>query len=152
MWGKLTIDEFCQKVTKLQSYHFFLTQFVFCKNCQQGFHIGDCETSSEFFNSNDGRQYSVNFDRIADAKWDEASNIAIKVLTKPCPKCRTATERAGGCMHMVSEKKIRVRCQNCLSHSILFYILQDCTRCNFEWCWVCQIEWNRDCMGAHWFG
>lgn len=35
---------------------------------------------------------------------------------------------AGGCMHMI------------------------CTRCSFHWCWVCQIEWSRECMGAHWFG
>ena len=29
-----------------------------------------------------------------------------------------------------------------------------CTRggCGFEWCWICQTEWTRDCMGAHWFG
>lgn len=48
----------------------------------------------------------MNFNRLADAKWDEASNIAIKVFTKPCPKCRTATERAGGCMHMVRSGKV----------------------------------------------
>lgn len=80
-------------------------QFVFCKNCHQGYHIGECHSSSsDYFNST-GREYSVNFDRIADAKWDEASNIAIKVLTKPCPRCRTATERAGGCMHMVRTRQ-----------------------------------------------
>lgn len=88
--------------------------------------------------------------RAADARWDEASKVTIKVISKPCPQCRTPTERAGtniecqffffffiktskisgGCMHMV------------------------CTRsgCGFEWCWVCQTEWTRDCMGAHWFG
>lgn len=67
--------------------------------------------------------------RVDDARWDDASKIAIAVTTKPCPKCRTATERAGGCMHMV------------------------CTRagCNFEWCWICQTEWSRDCMAQHWF-
>lgn len=45
--------------------------------------------------------YSVNPNHVADARWDEASKVAIQVTTKPCPKCRTATERAGGCMHMV---------------------------------------------------
>jgi hypothetical protein len=29
------------------------------------------------------------------ARWDEASKVAIKVTTKPCPKCRTPTERSG---------------------------------------------------------
>ena len=35
----------------------------------------------------------------------------------------------GGCMHMV------------------------CTRpqCGFDWCWICQTEWTRECMGSHWF-
>ncbi|XP_076752594.1 E3 ubiquitin-protein ligase parkin isoform X2 [Xylocopa sonorina] len=64
------------------------------------------------------------------AKWDEASTKIIKISTKPCPKCRTPTERDGGCMHMV------------------------CTRagCGYHWCWVCQTQWTRDCMGNHWFG
>ncbi|RXG53652.1 hypothetical protein Avbf_11444 [Armadillidium vulgare] len=28
-----------------------------------------------------------------------------------------------------------------------------CTRasCQFHWCWVCQTEWTRECMAAHWF-
>lgn len=29
------------------------------------------------------------------ARWDEASRVAIRVMTKPCPNCRTATERDG---------------------------------------------------------
>lgn len=32
---------------------------------------------------------------IFQAKWDDASKVKIKVSTKPCPKCRTATERDG---------------------------------------------------------
>lgn len=35
------------------------------------------------------------FQRAATARWDEASKVTIKVMTKPCPKCRTPTERAG---------------------------------------------------------
>ena len=31
---------------------------------------------------------------------DPSSAMAIRLTTKPCPKCRTATERSGGCMHM----------------------------------------------------
>lgn len=33
--------------------------------------------------------------RAAEARWEEASNVTIKVSTKPCPKCRTPTERDG---------------------------------------------------------
>ncbi|XP_069675402.1 E3 ubiquitin-protein ligase parkin [Periplaneta americana] len=107
--------------------------FVFCRQCLQGYHLGECEPDAE--GSGTGApgadcQYNVDPSRAAQARWDEASKVAIKVTTKPCPKCRTPTERAGGCMHMV------------------------CTRsqCNFHWCWICQTEWSRDCMGSHWFG
>lgn len=51
-------------------------------------------------------EYSVNPNRVADARWDEASKVAIRITTKPCPKCRTPTERSGGCMHMVSHIKL----------------------------------------------
>ncbi|XP_066583147.1 E3 ubiquitin-protein ligase parkin [Prorops nasuta] len=104
--------------------------YVFCRRCLQGFHVGDCETqpSSSFVNPSLG--YSVDPLKAKDAKWEEASKKTIQIFTKPCPKCRTPTERDGGCMHMV------------------------CTRagCGFQWCWVCQIEWSRQCMGSHWFG
>lgn len=90
--------------------------------------------------------YSVNPNRVADARWDEASRVAIQVTTKPCPKCRTPTERSGGCMHMVS--------QRISTGSFNNKFLKVCTRagCAFEWCWVCQTEWTRDCMAGHWFG
>lgn len=128
---------------------------MFCKKCLQGYHIGDCITDANANTESGLCQYSVdpevsfqcaaidfhsmlihyanilyNSQRVAEARWDEASRVTIKVISKPCPKCRTPTERSGGCMHMV------------------------CTRsgCSFEWCWVCQTEWTRDCMGAHWFG
>ncbi|CAH0753870.1 unnamed protein product [Bemisia tabaci] len=101
--------------------------YVFCRNCLQGYHIGECETVEEIEKTGTS-SYAVNPECVSQARWDEASKVAIKVTTKPCPKCRTATERDGGCMHML------------------------CTRCAFQWCWVCQIEWNRDCMGRHWFG
>ncbi|KAG5877385.1 hypothetical protein JTB14_027996 [Gonioctena quinquepunctata] len=105
--------------------------YVFCRNCLQGYHIGECRDSENDNNGNsEGCFYSVDPARASEARWDEASKVAIKVLTKPCPQCRTPTERDGGCMHMV------------------------CTRagCEFHWCWVCQTAWTRDCMGSHWFG
>lgn len=39
--------------------------------------------------------YNVDPVKAADARWDEASKRTIKVSTKPCPKCRTPTERDG---------------------------------------------------------
>ncbi|XP_076680365.1 E3 ubiquitin-protein ligase parkin [Andrena cerasifolii] len=106
--------------------------YVFCRRCLQGFHVGECESQPSESNNtvNKSGGYSVDPLKAKDAKWDEASKKTIQISTKPCPKCRTPTERDGGCMHMV------------------------CTRagCGYHWCWVCQTQWTRDCMGNHWFG
>lgn len=40
-------------------------------------------------------EYAVNPERAAEARWDEASKVTIKVISKPCPQCRTPTERDG---------------------------------------------------------
>jgi parkin len=119
------VDETCNKVHCVNG-----CGFVFCKICKQGYHIGDCITESSSTHNSSANEYSINLNRAAVSRWDEASRIVIQVTTKPCPKCRTPTERSGGCMHMV------------------------CTRagCAYEWCWICQTEWTRDCMGEHWFG
>ncbi|XP_067203472.1 E3 ubiquitin-protein ligase parkin isoform X2 [Linepithema humile] len=106
--------------------------YVFCRICLEGYHVGDCESqtsgasTSIFFS----KHYSVDPLKASEAKWDEASKNIIQISTKPCPKCRTPTEKDGGCMHMI------------------------CTRpgCGYHWCWVCQTEWTRECMGNHWFG
>ncbi|XP_058984066.1 E3 ubiquitin-protein ligase parkin isoform X1 [Musca domestica] len=121
----LLVEADCRKVTCQNG-----CGYVFCRNCLQGYHLGECLPENESSNPTGNCEYTVDPNRAAEARWDEASNVTIKVSTKPCPKCRTPTERDGGCMHMV------------------------CTRsgCGFEWCWVCQTEWTRDCMGAHWFG
>ncbi|KAJ8918341.1 hypothetical protein NQ315_008034 [Exocentrus adspersus] len=119
-------DEECTRITCING-----CGYVFCRQCLQGYHIGQCQNPENEVGANsDGCIYTVDPARAAEARWDEASKRAIKVLTKPCPKCRTPTERDGGCMHMV------------------------CTRagCEFHWCWVCQTAWTRECMGSHWFG
>ncbi|KAL1465981.1 hypothetical protein MTO96_026966 [Rhipicephalus appendiculatus] len=58
----------------------------------------------------------------------------VDLLCRPPPSharnVRTPTERSGGCMHMVCSR----------------------SQCGFQWCWLCQDEWTRQCMGAHWFG
>jgi hypothetical protein len=38
--------------------------------------------------------------------------------TKPCPSCNTRIEKDGGCNHM------------------------SCTKCNFQFCWICGHEWE----------
>ena len=105
-------------------------QYVFCKLCLQGFHLGDCEAIAQ--TTLPTSTLNLRPEMITQARWheqklDSSSLLTIKVLTKPCPKCRTPTERDGGCMHM------------------------ECTRCQFQWCWICQTNWTRDCMASHWF-
>lgn len=111
-------------------------QYVFCRKCLEGWHLGPCRSegqslpSAEDCSSGGYRAagYFVSEDRAAAAQWGDPTRRAMRLSTKPCPNCRVPTERAGGCMHM------------------------DCTKCKFEWCWVCQTKWTRECMGNHWFG
>ncbi|XP_063223808.1 E3 ubiquitin-protein ligase parkin [Bacillus rossius redtenbacheri] len=121
----ILVEPECKKVTCVSG-----CGFVFCRHCLQGYHLGDCLPDGGQSGTSGGCEYSVDPSRAAQSRWDDASKVTIKVLTKPCPQCRTPTERDGGCMHMM------------------------CTRpqCGFEWCWVCQTEWTRECMGSHWFG
>ena len=123
-------DEPCRKVTCEQG-----CGYVFCRDCLQGFHIGECHAHPSGEEEEGHRQglavrsFSVNPNLGRWAPLD-ASSTAIRLTTKPCPKCRTATERDGGCMHMVCTKPA----------------------CGFHWCWICQVEWTRECMANHWFG
>jgi len=109
--------------------------YVFCRDCSMGAHLGECLPCDRDSAQGAGREYQSMdpADPRADrARWVGAdpSSVTIRVKTKPCPGCRTPTERDGGCMHMI------------------------CTKpgCGLSWCWVCQVEWQRDCMANHWFG
>ncbi|CAD7691607.1 unnamed protein product [Nyctereutes procyonoides] len=73
--------------------------------------------------------YKVDEKAAEQARWEEASKETIKKTTKPCPRCHVPVEKNGGCMHM--------KCPQ--------------PQCQLEWCWTCSCEWNRTCMGDHWF-
>ncbi|KAG8506004.1 E3 ubiquitin-protein ligase parkin [Galemys pyrenaicus] len=73
--------------------------------------------------------YRVDEKAAEQARWEEASKETIRNITKPCPRCRVPVEKNGGCMHM--------KCPQ--------------PQCGLEWCWSCGCEWNRACMGDHWF-
>uniref|UniRef100_A0A8C3XQN2 E3 ubiquitin-protein ligase parkin n=1 Tax=Chelydra serpentina TaxID=8475 RepID=A0A8C3XQN2_CHESE len=75
------------------------------------------------------RGYMIDKHEAMRARWEEASRETIKKTTKPCPSCHVPVEKNGGCMHM--------KCPR--------------AQCRFEWCWNCGLEWNRTCMGDHWF-
>lgn len=72
-------------------------QFVFCRDCLQGYHIGDCLSDAASVTNTAQSSYSVDPQKATDARWDNASNVTIKIISKPCPQCRTPTERDGKC-------------------------------------------------------
>ncbi|XP_023676927.2 E3 ubiquitin-protein ligase parkin isoform X1 [Paramormyrops kingsleyae] len=104
--------------------------FVFCRECKDSFHEGECQTRHPAEAGVALQGYIVDEDSAQRACWEQASQKTIGETTRPCPRCRVPVEKSGGCMHMVCPQ----------------------AQCKFEWCWLCQVEWNRDCMGSHWFG
>ncbi|KAF7268233.1 hypothetical protein GWI33_018599 [Rhynchophorus ferrugineus] len=105
-------------------------KYVFCRLCLQGYHIGECGPIENDDLNNQSTSCESELSCNNGNNGEIASRTTIKIMTKPCPSCKTPTERDGGCMHMI------------------------CTRagCKFHWCWVCQTEWTTECMGDHWFG
>nr|XP_060470479.1 E3 ubiquitin-protein ligase parkin isoform X2 [Panthera onca] len=103
-------------------------QFVFCRDCKETYHEGECSTLFEASGAV-SQAYRVDEKAAEQARWEEASKETIKKTTKPCPRCHVPVEKNGGCMHM--------KCPQ--------------PQCRLEWCWACSCEWNRACMGDHWF-
>lgn len=68
---------------------------MFCAKCLQGYHLGDCLEGASSSLAEGSCEYTIDPQRLDKARWDEASSVTIKVITKPCPKCRTSTERDG---------------------------------------------------------
>ncbi|XP_042188906.1 E3 ubiquitin-protein ligase parkin isoform X2 [Callorhinchus milii] len=105
-------------------------QFVFCRECKEEYHEGQCCVLRVRERAPEQQAYVVDPQAAQLARWEEASRQTIEQTTKPCPKCHVPVEKHGGCMHM--------KCPR--------------SSCLFQWCWLCGMEWNRDCMGDHWFG
>ncbi|XP_062952601.1 E3 ubiquitin-protein ligase parkin isoform X2 [Cynocephalus volans] len=102
--------------------------FVFCQDCREVYHEGECSALSAA-SGTATQAYHVDERAAERARWEEASKETIKKTTKPCPRCHVPVEKNGGCMHM--------KCPQ--------------PQCRLEWCWNCGCEWNRTCMGDHWF-
>lgn len=102
--------------------------FVFCRDCKEAYHEGECDSLFEASGAT-SQAYLVDKRAAEQARWEEASKETIKKTTKPCPRCNVPVEKNGGCMHM--------KCPQ--------------PQCRLEWCWNCSCEWNRACMGDHWF-
>ncbi|XP_067416909.1 E3 ubiquitin-protein ligase parkin isoform X4 [Emydura macquarii macquarii] len=103
--------------------------FVFCRECKEEYHDGECSTHLSMQGAIAQKAYVIDEHAAMQARWEEASRETIKKTTKPCPSCHVPVEKNGGCMHM--------KCPQ--------------PQCRFEWCWNCGLEWNRTCMGDHWF-
>ncbi|XP_068597296.1 E3 ubiquitin-protein ligase parkin isoform X3 [Brachionichthys hirsutus] len=74
------------------------------------------------------QEFLVDEEASLRGRWNRASMLLLQETTKPCPRCSVPVERNGGCMHM------------------------QCPLCGAEWCWLCRVGWNGECMGSHWFG
>uniref|UniRef100_A0A8B9NLL1 E3 ubiquitin-protein ligase parkin n=1 Tax=Accipiter nisus TaxID=211598 RepID=A0A8B9NLL1_9AVES len=107
----------------------FVFQFVFCRECKEEYHEGECSSLLSTQGAMAQKGYVVDEHAAMQARWEEASRETIKKTTKPCPSCNIPVEKNGGCMHMKCPRP----------------------QCRFEWCWNCGLEWNRTCMGDHWF-
>ncbi|XP_077103187.1 E3 ubiquitin-protein ligase parkin [Siphateles boraxobius] len=103
---------------------------VFCRDCKEEYHEGSCTHTMATATGRALQGYIVDEEAARLARWDQASQDTIAQTTHPCPKCQVPVEKNGGCMHMVCPRP----------------------QCRFEWCWICRVEWNRECMGNHWFG
>ncbi|XP_047124611.1 E3 ubiquitin-protein ligase parkin isoform X1 [Hydra vulgaris] len=103
--------------------------FAFCRNCLLAYHDGECISSIDNLTTKSCYTYEISQANAMHAKWrDEAKcRDTIAQTTKPCPRCRSRTEKSGGCNHM------------------------QCARCNLQWCWLCLVEWGRNCESDHWF-
>jgi len=102
---------------------------VFCRQCRNQYHDGECRANIQERAQATNESYQIDRDQAQQARWLEEAHTsaAIDRFTKRCPGCGTPTEKSGGCNHMT------------------------CTRCRYEWCWLCLIEWGRNCESDHWF-
>ncbi|KAM9847608.1 E3 ubiquitin-protein ligase parkin [Aulostomus maculatus] len=102
--------------------------FVFCRNCHNQYHEGTCHMAPTPPISEASQGFVVEEEASVRGRWEQLSLLFIQQSTKRCPRCSVPVERNGGCMHM------------------------HCPLCRTEWCWLCGVDWNRECMSNHWFG
>nr|CAH8827792.1 unnamed protein product [Trichobilharzia regenti] len=57
---------------------------------------------------------------------DRESRKCISETCHPCPRCKSPTQKFGGCNHI------------------------HCSLCGLDWCWVCCDIWTGQCISSHW--
>ncbi|XP_029283028.1 E3 ubiquitin-protein ligase parkin-like [Cottoperca gobio] len=102
--------------------------FIFCRSCREEYHEGACPSQQVPPTAAALQGFVVEERASLRGRWDQASLLLLQESTKRCPKCSVPVEKNGGCMHM------------------------HCPLCGADWCWLCGVTWNTDCMGNHWFG
>ncbi|XP_043313313.1 E3 ubiquitin-protein ligase parkin isoform X6 [Cervus canadensis] len=68
--------------------------FVFCRDCKEPYHEGDCGAVIEA-SGTVTQAYRVDEKAAEQARWEEASKETIKKTTKPCPRCHVPIEKNG---------------------------------------------------------
>ncbi|XP_043744463.1 E3 ubiquitin-protein ligase parkin isoform X6 [Cervus elaphus] len=68
--------------------------FVFCRDCKEPYHEGDCGAVTEA-SGTVTQAYRVDEKAAEQARWEEASKETIKKTTKPCPRCHVPIEKNG---------------------------------------------------------
>ncbi|KAI4567577.1 hypothetical protein MJT46_008790 [Ovis ammon polii x Ovis aries] len=69
-----------------------LDEFVFCRDCKEPYHEGDCGAMIEASGAVT-QAYRVDEKAAEQARWEEASKETIKKTTKPCPRCHVPVEK-----------------------------------------------------------
>ena len=101
-------------------------KFVFCRQCKNTYHSGSCIHTTPIIKQDASSTLSAAaIER--NRRWEAASERYIRQALKACPECGIYIDKASGSNHMT------------------------CFICKFEFCWVCLIEWGRNCMENHWF-
>uniref|UniRef100_A0A3Q0QYE2 RBR-type E3 ubiquitin transferase n=1 Tax=Amphilophus citrinellus TaxID=61819 RepID=A0A3Q0QYE2_AMPCI len=101
--------------------------FIFCRVCRGEYHEGPCQVLTappthlcSLLRSQPGAAQHVWF------LWRETVSVRYHMCWLSCDMTDSLSPPAGGCMHM------------------------QCPLCKAEWCWLCGVPWNRECMGNHW--
>ena len=72
-----------------------ISQAIFCRHCHQPYHPGNCSQVTTQLHQSES-SYRVDSSRAERARWERLqSEETIQATTKPCPKCKTPTEKNG---------------------------------------------------------
>ncbi|KAH1172949.1 hypothetical protein KIL84_016788, partial [Mauremys mutica] len=91
--------------------------FVFCRECKEEFHDGECSTLLSLQEAIAQKGYMIDEHAAMQARWEEASRETIKKTTKPCPSCHVPVEKnaplpwsdEGLDLHLQSHQQVKIQ-------------------------------------------